>query len=163
MEWAALALALVLILGLALARALRGPRDAPVAHPSQQTRPGVPSIAPQDEAELTREFAAVEHESGHALESLLELRVRVLASRHVPLRAIRASPGPHTGRLVFADSTVLLARARQPGELYRLALALPGEALTIETWSHESDGTVLRFSWPGQSAELLLIGLDQAD
>lgn len=165
MEWAALTLALVLILGLALARALRDRRHRSDAHhPSvQPPHPGDPAIAPQDEAELTREFAAVEQESGHALESLLELRVRVLASRHVPLRAIRTSPGPHTGRLVFADSTVLLARARRPGELYRLALALPDHSLTIETWSHEAEGTALRFTWSGESAELLVLGLDQAD
>lgn len=165
MEWAALVLALVLILGLALARALRS-RSAPPGPPRPEPlrrRLDDPELAPQDEVELTREFAAVEAESGHTLESILELRVRVLASRRVPLRAIRAAPGPRTGRLAFADSTVLLARARRPGELYRLALALPDHAITIDAWSHEQDGTVLRFIWPQESAELLVIGLDQAD
>ncbi|USQ80654.1 hypothetical protein [Ornithinimicrobium faecis] len=165
MEWAALTLALVLILGLALARALRDRRKPSGPHPAEQPRRrlGDPELTPQDEAELTREFAAVAEESGHTLDSLLELRVRVLTSRRVPLRAIRAAPGPHTGRLAFADSTVLLARARQPGELYRLALALPDHAITIDSWSHEQDGTVLSFTWPQERAELLVIGLDQAD
>lgn len=160
-----LTLALVLALGLGLARALRD-RSRPLAATGEQRprrRPGDPELTPEDEAELEREFATVEQQGAHTLESLLDLRLRVLSSRRVPLRAIRAAPGPHTGRLAFADSTVLLARARRPGELYRLALAVRDNAITITAWSHEQEGTVLLFTWPGESAELVALGLDQAD
>ncbi|NLG23286.1 MAG: hypothetical protein GX555_17845 [Actinomycetales bacterium] len=168
MEWAVLALALALVLGLGVISALR---DRSQRHDTTdlreprrlRPRPDDPDVTPEDEAELAREFAAVEAEGAHALESLLDLRLRVLSSRRVPLRAIRAAPGPHTGRLAFADSTVLLARARRPGELYRLALAIPDNAVTIDTWSHEQDGTVLTFTWPQESAEIVVIGLDQQD
>lgn len=155
MEWAALVLALVLILGLMLTRALRG---------SDQDTPDV-GLTPEDTAELTREFAAVAEESSHALESLLDRRLWVLASRRVPVRAIRHAPGlPHTGRLVFADGTVLLARAQRPGELYRLALAVAdGRSVTIDAWSHGPDGTALRCTWSQEGADLLVLGLDQAD
>ncbi len=160
-----LALALVLVLGLGLARALRDRRQRAAARRPERHRhrPGDPELTPEDEVELERELAAVEREGAHTLEALLDLRLRVLVSRRVPLRAIRPAPGPHTGRLAFADSTVLLARARRPGELYRLALTVPDHAIVIESWSHEEDGTVLRFVWPEDSAELLVIGLDQAD
>lgn len=160
MEWAVVALALVLVLGLGVVRALR---SRPRGGAPRPRRPDDPVLSPEDEDELTREFAAVEAEGAHTLESLLDLRLRVLASRRVPLRAIRTAPGPHTGRLAFADSTVLLARARRPGELYRLALAIPDNALTIDTWSHEDDGTVLTFTWAQDSAEVVVLGLDQHD
>lgn len=162
MEWVALTLALVLILGLALARALRERwRQPPSGHPWRPSE--APALAPQDEAELSREFAAVEQESGHHLTLLLDRRLRVLATRRIPLRAIRPAPGPRTGRLVFADSTVLLARAHRPGELYRLAVAVPEHSVTLESWSHRPDGTVLHLVWPHDSAEVLAIGLDQAE
>ncbi|MCK0110726.1 hypothetical protein MWU75_01025 [Ornithinimicrobium sp. F0845] len=170
MEWAVLVLALALVLGLGVVRALRDRRQRrgtsarePRAPRPGPRRPDDPDVAPEDEAELAREFAAVEAEGAHTLEALLELRLRVLSTRRVPLRAIRAAPGPHTGRLAFADSTVLLARARHPGELYRLALAIPDNALTIDAWSHEQDGTVLTFTWLHESAEIVVIGLDQND
>lgn len=162
MEWVALTLALVLILGLALVRALRNSREQPPSrHPWRP--PEAPTLAPEDEAELSREFEAVEQESGHRLTLLLDQRLRILSSRRIPLRAIRPAPGPRTGRLVFADSTVLLARARQPGELYRLAVAVPERSVTIGSWAHQPDGTVLHLVWSEDSAEVLAIGLDQAD
>lgn len=161
MEWVALALALVLILGLALARALRDRRQPSARHSWRP--PEAPALAPEDEAELSREFAAVEQESGHRLTSLLDRRLRVLTSRRIPLRAIRPAPGPRTGRLVFADSTVLLARARRPGELYRLAVAVPEHSVTIDSWTHQQDGTVLHLVWAEDAVEVLAIGLNQAD
>lgn len=167
MEWAALVLALVLILGLMLARALR---DRPGGPPSTARRGSGrdgpdPGLTPEDTAELTREFAAAAEESSHALESLLDRRLWVLASRRVPLRAIRHAAGlPHSGRLVFADGTVLLARAQRPGELYRLALAVAdGRSVTIDVWSHGPEGTALRCTWSRESADLLVLGLDQSD
>lgn len=165
MEWAVPVLALLLALGLGLARALRASQrpEETAPRPHRRRVAGDPELTPEDEAELEREFAAVEKEGAHTLESLLDLRLRILSSRRVPLRAIRAAPGPHTGRLAFADSTVLLARARRAGELYRLAVAIPDNAITIQSWSHEPDGTVLVFRWPQESAELVVIGLDQAD
>lgn len=159
-----LILALALALGLGLARSLRDRRRRAEEPPEPpRRRPGDPELTLEDEAELARELAAVEAQGSHTLESLLDFRLRVLSSRRVPLRAVRAAPAPHTGRLAFADSTVLLARARRPGELYRLAMAVRDNAITIDTWSHEQDGTVLRMTWPGESAELVAVGLDQAD
>lgn len=158
------AFALVLVLGLGVARALGDRRRSPTRTPKQRKRRSDdPQLNPQDELELERDFAAAAAEGAHTLESLIDVRLQQLCSRAVPLRAIHAAPGPHTGRLAFADSTVLLARARRPGELYRLALSLPEHSLTINSWTRELDGTVLRFSWEQQSAELVVIGLDQAD
>ena len=161
------ALALALLLGLALARALRDRRtsraDRAVRPARGHRHKDEPLLAPDDEAELAREFATVEHEEAHVLEALLDLRLRTVQSRRVPLRAIRAAPGPHTGRLVFANGTVLLARARRPGELYTVALNLRDHAVCLDSWTHEPDGTVLQFRWDGESAELVVLGLDQAD
>jgi hypothetical protein len=168
MEWALLALALVLLVGLALARARhdgatsRG-RGRKALGRRRRGAADELQLVPDDEAELAREFAAVEHEHAHVLDALLNLRLRTVHSRRVPLRAIRAAPGPHTGRLVFANGTVLLARARRPGELYTVALNLRNHAVCLDSWTREADGTVLHLRWADESAELLVLGLDQAD
>lgn len=151
MEWVALLLALALVVGLAGVRARRRPRRDELG------------LTPDDEAELTRGFAAAEHEDAHILETLLDRRLRTVQSRGVPLRAIRPAPGEHTGRLVFANGTVLLARARRPGDLYIVALNIRAHAICLTSWSRAPDGIVLCFQWEGKSAELLVLGLDQAD
>src|SRR5699024_1983300 len=114
-------------------------------------------------AELARELAAAERDGAAALEVLLDRRLRILTSRRIPLRAIRSAPGPHTGRLAFADSTVLLGRARRPGELYRLAIAVPEQSVTIKSWTQEVEGAVLHLVWGQEQAEVIIVGLDQAD
>lgn len=166
MEWAAVALALALILGLGIARALRAPgREPPGRAHAARTRKrlGDPAVSQEDAQDLARGFAEAERAAAHNLEALLEQRLHLVQSRRIPLRAIRAAPGPHTGRLVFADGTIVLVQARRPGELYRLALNIPDHALCVQGWTHKEDGTVLAFHWSDGQAELLVIGLDQAD
>ena len=168
MEWIALLLALTLVLGLAV---VRGRRQVP-PHPgaarrapsrTRRQRRDDPVLAPDDEAELARGFAAAEHDDSHILDALLDRRLRTVQSRRVPLRAVRPAPGVHTGRLVFANGMVLLARARRPRELSLVALNVHAHAICLDSWSREPDGTVLRLTWNAETAELLALGLDQAD
>ena len=108
-----------------------------------------------------------------ALESS-DFRIRVRATNAWPeisshMTLIRYSPRTtdqtitNTMTRMQADSTMLLARAHRPGELYRLAVAVPEHSVTLESWSHRPDGTVLHLVWPHDSAEVLAIGLDQAE
>ncbi|WP_256841966.1 hypothetical protein [Ornithinimicrobium cryptoxanthini] len=167
MEWVVLLLALALVVGLAVVRARR-PARPDRAQPPQPARPrrprgDEPALTPDDEEDLARGFAAAEHDGSHILEALLDRRLRTVQSRRVPLRAVRPAPGVHTGRLVFANGMVLLARARRPSELYLVALNVRAHAICLDSWSHEPDGTVLRLTWNSETAELLALGLDQAD
>ena len=154
-----LLLALALVVGLAVVRGRRADRPdrALPQRPARSRRPR------RDDAELARGFAAAEHDDSHILDALLDRRLRTVQSRRVPLRAVRPAPGVHTGRLVFANGMVLLARARRPGELYLVALNVHAHAICLDSWSREPDGTVLRLTWTAETAELLALGLDQAD
>lgn len=167
MEWVVLLLALALVVGLAVVRARRADRPDRAlpqrAARSRKPRGDEPALTPDDEAELARGFAAAEHDDSHILDALLDRRLRTVQSRRVPLRAVRPAPGVHTGRLVFANGMVLLARARRPGELYLVALNVHAHAICLDSWSREPDGTVLRLTWNAETAELLALGLDQAD
>lgn len=160
MEWAIALLALALVLGLMVARAVRDRS----ARPRTGARAPQDALAPQDESDLAREFAAVEEELGATRQRLLARRLEVLRTRQIPLRAVRPAPGPRTGRLVFADGTVVIARARRPGELYVMAVQLHDHAVCLESFTAADEGTVLRMVWPPEgSAELVALGLDQAD
>lgn len=146
-------LALALVVGLA------------VAHRDRQrlTAADEPVLTAGDEADLVEQFAAAQRDSAHTFETLLLRRLHTVLSRRVPLRAIRTAPGRHTGRLVFGNGTVLLARARRPGDLYVLAMGMTQHSICLDSWRREPDGTVLHFRWDGGAAQLLALGLDQAD
>lgn len=153
MEWVALAVLIALALGWWGRR--RHDRPAPEEE--------FPGLSPAELAELERGFARVERETSGTLETLLAARLRVLVSRGVPLRAMRRAPGEHTARLHFANGTVLIGQAERPGELYALAVQMHREGVQLASWHAGPDGTVLRFSWPQGGADLLVLGLDQAD
>ena len=149
MEWALALVALALVVGLALARR---------AHPSP------PPTPPPVKDELELRFDAVLEEASEIKKRLVSARLDVLRDRRVPLRTIRAAPGVHTARLLFANGTTVIAHARQPGQLYTVALHLRSAHVTLDSWAQEHDGLVLRLIWgPEGRAELVAEGLDQAD
>lgn len=165
MEWIALAvvvaLALAVVVALAVAAAFaRAVRSRRAGTASAEA---TPALTPDDRAELERGFARIEQEVAGTLETLLAARLQVLVSRGVPLRAMRSAPGEHTARLLFANGTVLIGRAERPGELYALAIQVHREGVAVESWHADPAGTVVRFRWPAGSADLVVMGLDQAD
>lgn len=166
--------ALILVLGLSGLRAVRdrGRTDAPAscdppatpprARPSNQVEPS--SMLSEDEADLEQMFAAVDSEVLEDLLGLLEVRLRGVMLRGVPVRVIRASPAPSVARICFSDGTTVLATTKRPGEMVPMAFAMLKTSVTLEAFEHTQDGPSLRFGWrPGGTLEVLAVGLDQAD
>lgn len=166
MEWLLLAAAAGLVVGLAIARA-RGPGRAPAQPARSSPRPdpaATATLSAQDLADVRARFAAVLGEDARSRDVLVGARLEVLVRRRVPLRLLRPAPGEHVARLVFADGTVLLARAAEPGEIYRVAMHVEKHHVCLQAWAPHPDGQALRLAWdPRGHADLVALGLDQAD
>ncbi|GAA1903515.1 hypothetical protein [Lapillicoccus jejuensis] len=159
---------LLLVVGLAVgvlgALGWRRRRDAGAAPdptpPAQGVRrPGVGLDPGLDEA-----LTAVLDAHGSLVGDLLEQRLRGLVARQVPVRAIRPAPGVRTGRVCFADGTVVLARSAQGGELAAIAMAMHRSSILLTGYAR--DGGVTRLDLRGRTGQpmaLLAVGLDQPD
>ncbi len=118
----------------------------------------------EDEADLEAMFAAVDDEVLEDLLGLLEVRMRGVMLRRVPVRVIRSSPAPRVARICFSDGTIVLATTRRPGEMVPMAFAMLKTSVTLEAFERTQDGPSLRFGWrSGGTVEVLAVGLDQAD
>ncbi len=85
-------------------------------------------------------------------------------ARHCPVRHVQASPIDEIGRLVFGDGTVLLARARRPGNLGRLAVSVYSHSISQEYVEPVEEGNDIVLSMPhGPRIALVVVGLDQPD
>lgn len=146
--------------------------SATVVRPARSTHPARPAPAgdvpaqwdPADIAELAERFAAVEAEQARAHSFAIGMRLRVLAHRRVPLRAVQPAPAHGTARICFADGTVVIARAARPGELLNLVCGVHRAATCLAAWDTGPHVTTMRFAWNhGHTADLIAIGLDNSD
>ncbi len=114
--------------------------------------------------ELDAAFDAVLAAHSHELGDLLEMRLRGLIARQVPVRAIRPAPGTHTARLCFADGTVVLARSGGGRELSAIVLGMQSGSVVVSGFTREDPLTRLDLrSRTGRPLAVLAIGLDQPD
>lgn len=174
MQWVLLCALVAVLIGVAAAVAhvalLLGDRgSAPAPSTAErapaQLSPGPTStFDPADIAELAERFAAVDAEQARAHCFAIDMRLRVLAHRRVPLRAVQPAPTAGTARICFADGTVVLARAARPGELVNLVCGVHRAATCLASWNAGPAQTTMRFAWShGRTADLIAIGLDQSD
>lgn len=157
MEW------LLLGLGAAAVAALVGWVLVRRARSSPPAVDGEPAAALED-AELEALFRDVIAESGESVHTLLDTRLELLKRRRVPVRAVRSVQGLPDARLRFADGTVLLARAEDPGSLIDVAVHLRSCHVVLASWSRGADSTTTRLllTWePEGAATVLAVGLDQ--
>lgn len=118
----------------------------------------------EDQADLEAMFAAVDEDVQDHLLGLLEVRMRGVMLRQVPVRVIRTSPAPSVARICFSDGTIVLATTRRPGQLIQMALAMVRTSVTLDAFEITNDGPSLRFGWrPDGELEVIAVGLDQAD
>jgi len=163
-----LVVAAALVGALVIRRAVvrRRRRRAGGAEPGQ-----TPGTAPLPDAstfpvddELNAAFDAVLAAHAHELGDLLEMRLRGLIARQVPVRAIRPAPGTHTARICFADGTVVLARSGSGRELSAIVLGMQSGSVVVSGFTREDPLTRLDLrSRAGRPLALLAIGLDQPD
>jgi hypothetical protein len=168
MEWALAVVALVLAAGLGWQRAARRAPEVPRLTPDRRTdrgpAPGDPPLSDDDAQDLERMFAAVDREEAGQLVRLLQLRMRDVIHRQVPVRAIRQAPARSVARICFSNGVVVLATSRRPGDLVHMATAMLTTSVTLHGLRHTPEGPVLHFSWRGsEGLEVLAVGLDQAD
>lgn len=136
-----------------------GPRASPPPPGQAPARPAVGLDPGLDEA-----LSAVLDAHGSLVGDLLEQRLRGLVARQVPVRAIRPAPGVRTGRVCFADGTVVLARSAQGSELAAVAMAMHRSSILLTGYAR--DGGVTRLDLRGRGGQpmaLLALGLDQPD
>lgn len=118
-----------------------------------------------DAAELEAAFLAIEAEIDEDRLWLVRTRLERLRTNQVPLRTIRASPGPAVARLGFADGTVILARSASPGDLSTVVRLHQRGGLVVVDVDELSDGVVVRLaaSIGRGRCTMIAVGLDQSD
>lgn len=168
MEWALLLVALALVIGLGAqhgaAREGARPHRSRPATPSPGTEELSAGVPPDDAHDVEQMFAVVDREAAEHLVRLLEVRMRDVIHRQVPVRGIRQSPAPHVARICFSNGVVVLAASRRPGDLMHLAAAMLRTSVTLDRFEVTPDGPALRFGWRhGGVLEVVAVGLDQAD
>ncbi len=167
MEWVLLLVALALVIGLGGQRAAprhdarTDPRRGDIRGGTDEILGGIP---PDDAHDMEQMFAVVDQEAAEHLVRLLEVRMRDVIHRQVPVRGIRQAPAPHVARICFSNGVVVLATSRRPGDLVRLAGAMLRTSVTLHRFEVTPDGPALRFGWRhGGELEVVAVGLDQAD
>lgn len=175
MQWVLLCVLVAVLISVTAAVAhvagLLGDRPEPPANraaelvvPARRAERSEPTLDPADIAELAERFAAVDAEQARAHSFAIDMRLRVLARRRVPLRAVQPAPTAGTARICFADGTVVLARAARPGELVNLVCGVHRAATCLASWNAGPPQTTMRFAWShGHTADLIALGLDQSD
>jgi hypothetical protein len=121
-----------------------------------------PGLDPADVAEIGARLAAID---GGKPPLGLQLRLRPLVDKSVPLRHIAATSYVRTCRVRFADGTTVLARGARPGDVAVLAAAMRSRSLPPLACRTDLDGTHLVFAGLRRSTTLSLVvtGMDQAD
>lgn len=126
--------------------------------------PGRADPGADETIDLDAAFDRVLADHAHELGELLQLRLRNLVDRQVPVRGIRPAPGSHTARVCFADGTVVLARSASHGDLVLLVRGMHLGSVRLAGFSREGQVTRLDLRWrTGQRVALLAVGLDQPD
>ena len=94
---------------------------------------------------------------------LARARLATICGRGTPLRRVLPSPIAHVARLLFADGTVLLARAPRPGDLGALAVAATQGM--VRDARRPGTGLVMIFRCGGGlgTIRVAIVGVDQPD
>lgn len=175
MEWVLLGVVALAVIALGVSRNRRGNADQPAPESKQAVKPAVkptpapepdPSLAATDQTEIDLLFAAVDAEIADKLIELLEVRLRDVIRREVPVRAIRSSPAPSVARICFSNGVIVLAKTHAPGGLIPMAKAMMTSSVTLKRYdrSDEDRPPALHFVWRhGGHVEVTAVGLDQAD
>ncbi|MBW8172642.1 hypothetical protein K0651_06205 [Ornithinimicrobium sp. Arc0846-15] len=175
MEWVLLGVVALAVIALGVSRSGRDNADQPAPESTQSGKPAAkpsptakpdPSLAATDQAEIDHLFAAVDAEIADKLIELLEVRLRDVIRRQVPVRSIRSSPAPSVARICFSNGVIVLAKTRASGGLIPMAKAMLSTSVTLERYdrSDEEKPPALHFVWRnGGHVEVTAVGLDQAD
>lgn len=135
------------------------------------SRRGRDRLDPTEERELDEMFARVDAETDEmASARRLLAMVEQLSARAVPLRAMQPAARSSVGRMVFADSTVLViapltSEPLADGLATTVALTRAVTAGHVVVGSYESDprGVRVVLQWASGSAGVRVIGFDQPD
>jgi len=124
--------------------------------------------SPLDDLDLDDVWEQAASEFHGALAVLLQTQLGVVLRRGVPVREVSHAPIAGTGRVRFADGTVLIARSGHPGDLTQLAmLAIRHASVRLSAFKIDHSGTTTLLFTTGNPAERELvieaIGMDQAD
>jgi hypothetical protein len=152
----ALALAVAGTMVVVLRRRARGRRPAPLDEPA---------LDPVDIADLAARFERIDAERAAHHGVLLEIHLRPLVDRRVPVRCVEAVPELHTTRVRFADGTAVVVRGETAGDAGVLASVVRQHRVLPADYSTDAAGTHLVFDWSGgrRQMSLLVTGLDQPD
>lgn len=122
-----------------------------------------PMLDPRDVSELSERFAAIAADHAPVRAAAIDARLRVLRSRRVPVRAVLPAQRAGTARVRFADGTVVLVGATCRRDLFSLACGVDRD-VSLASWRSAPDRTTVHFVWrAGGSADVIALGLDQAD
>jgi hypothetical protein len=121
-----------------------------------------PALDPVDIVEMGARLAAIDRGKPPLG---LQLRLRPLVDRSVPVRYIATTSYVRTCRVRFADGTTVLARGARPGDMAVLVAAMRSRSLPPLACRTDLDGTHLVFAGLRRSTTLSLVvtGMDQAD
>ncbi|MET0579132.1 MAG: hypothetical protein ABW122_10780 [Ilumatobacteraceae bacterium] len=152
--------ALILVLAGATAWGLLARRRS-----ARRAAPIEPLIHPADLADLADRFADIDAEHAARQAHLLELHLRPLVRRRVPVRCIECLPEQRTNRVRFADGTAVNVRGESPGDAGVLAALVLRHAVLPATYRTDARGTHLVFDWSDgrRRMSVLVTGLGQPD
>jgi hypothetical protein len=124
-----------------------------------------PSIHPADLADLTERFAGIDADHARYQATLLELHLRPLVRRRIPVRSIECIPEQRTNRVRFADGTAVNVRGESPGDAGVLAAIVLRHAVLPGDYRTDASGTHLVFDWSDgrRHLSMLVTGLGQPD
>lgn len=134
-------------------------------HTSGPATPDAPTLDPADVADLTARFERIDAERAARRGVLLEVHLRPLVARRVPVRCIEAVPELHTTRVRFADGTAVVVKGETAGDAGVLASVLRQHRVLPAEYCTDAAGTHLVFDWSEgrHHMSLLVTGLDQPD
>jgi len=122
-------------------------------------------IHPADLTDLTDRFAGITAEHVRRQAALLEVHLRPLVRRRVPVRCIECVPEQRTNRVRFADGTAVNVQGESPGDAGVLAAIVLRHAVLPATYSTDDRGTHLVFDWSNgrRHLSMLVTGVGQPD
>lgn len=119
-------------------------------------------LVADDAAELTEIGKRLEAEYHATAPAVISANLARLASRSVPVRAVRPTGVTGLAQVCFADGTVVFVRGTRPGDLSWLAVKSLLQPIRFEAFRREPRGVILDLAWPGDRVSVLAVGLDEA-
>lgn len=119
-------------------------------------------ITPDDAAELHRAALRVAGEFALSAPEVIVATAGRLLRRQVPASALHGAAQAHgLGELRFADGTVIMVRAEQPGDLGKLAVRLIHNRVLLDGCEASADGVTLEIVQADRRLRLRAIGVTQ--